>query len=75
MNYVSFSGIYQVRAVANVFCEITANPPGLLILGSNWRSSSSFIAFGEVGGWEWAGKIFWLLFVDVEKGIQSLPLV
>lgn len=52
MNYVSFSGIYQVRGVASVFCEITADPPGLLILGSNWRSSSSFIAFGEVGGWE-----------------------
>lgn len=51
-DYVSFSGIYQVRGVANVFCEITVNPPSLLILGSNWRSSSSLIAFGEVGGWE-----------------------
>lgn len=51
-DYVSFSGIYQVRGVANVFCEIMVNPPGLLILGSNWRSSSSFKAFREVGGWE-----------------------
>lgn len=52
MDYVDFSGIYQLRSVENVYCEIIVNPPGLLILGSEWRSSLSFIAIGEVGGWE-----------------------
>ena len=52
VNYVSFSRIYQIRGVVTVFCDIMVNPPGLLILGSNWRPSSSFIAFGEVGGWK-----------------------
>lgn len=51
MNYVDLSGIYRIRDVVYVFCEITVNPLGLLIFGSNWRSSFSFVAFKEVGGW------------------------
>lgn len=50
-NYVDLSGIHVIRDVAYVFCEITVNPLGLLILGGNWRSSFGFIAFREVGGW------------------------
>ena len=50
MNYVDLSGIYQVQSVAYVFRERIVIPPGLLILGSNWRLPSSLIAFREEGG-------------------------
>lgn len=39
MNYVALSGIYRIRDEAYVFGEIMANPPGLLILSSDWSSS------------------------------------
>ena len=52
MNYVDLSGIYPIRDIAYVFWAIVVNPPGLLILNSNWRSSISFVAFREVEGWE-----------------------
>ena len=50
MNYVDLSGIYRIWDVVYVFCEITVNPPSLLILSSNRRSSFSFVAFKEGGG-------------------------
>ena len=51
MNYVDPSGIYPIRNVVYVFWEVIVNPPGLLILGSDQRSSPSLVDFNEVGGW------------------------
>ena len=74
MNYVDLSGIYPIRDAAYVFGETIINPPGLLFLGSNGRSSSSFIAFTEVGGFGISSRIYSFIVVCVDPWYLLMPL-